>query len=214
MRTIVAGEMIWGMDATSPRRATDRLAQGVLITATLGACWLGMQAVHEFGHVAAAWASGGSVHHVVLHPFALSRTDVRPNPHPLAVAWAGPVIGTLLPCCLWLASRALNLHSAYLWRFFAAFCLVANGVYIGCGAMFGLGDAADILRLSERYWPPILFGVVSTPLGLLLWHGQGAHFGLGDARGRVDRRHAWMTAAVFLGIVLLELAGSTLWGSP
>ena len=51
-----------------------------------------MEAVHELGHVLAAWATGGLVTDVVLHPLTISRTDVRPNPRPLAVAWGGAVV--------------------------------------------------------------------------------------------------------------------------
>jgi len=31
-----------------------------------------------------------------------------------------------------------------------------------------------------------LFGAVSAPVGLWLWHGQGPHFGLGPAKGHVN----------------------------
>ena len=63
----------------------------------LVASWIGMQAVHELGHVLAASATGGTVQRVVLHPLTISRTDVSPNPSPLAVAWAGPLVGVILP---------------------------------------------------------------------------------------------------------------------
>ena len=39
-------------------------------TAT-AAAWYLMMIVHESGHVLAAWASGGRVARVILHPFAL-----------------------------------------------------------------------------------------------------------------------------------------------
>ena len=71
----------------------QRFQQVLLIVSMLALSWLMMQAVHEFGHVVAAWATGGAVTKVVLHPSALSRTDVEPNPQPLAVAWGGPLIG-------------------------------------------------------------------------------------------------------------------------
>jgi hypothetical protein len=53
-------------------------------------CWLLMQAVHELGHVLAAWATGGTVRKVVLLPWAFSQTQLAANPEPLVVAWGGP----------------------------------------------------------------------------------------------------------------------------
>jgi hypothetical protein len=54
----------------------DRLFQVILIAATLCLSWLGMMIVHELGHVLLAWASGETIFKVVLHPLAISRTDV------------------------------------------------------------------------------------------------------------------------------------------
>ncbi|WP_139228397.1 hypothetical protein [Planctomicrobium piriforme] len=68
-------------------------------------CWLGMQIVHESGHVLAAWATGGSVVAVDLHPLHISRTDVRPNPWPRVVIWSGPIWGVLTPGVMWLLAR-------------------------------------------------------------------------------------------------------------
>jgi hypothetical protein len=39
----------------------QRWPQLILILSMLVAAWLGMQAVHETGHVLGAWMSGGSV---------------------------------------------------------------------------------------------------------------------------------------------------------
>jgi hypothetical protein len=44
----------------------NRVHQVVLILSTLYGSWLGMQDVHELGHVAAAWLTGGRVSKVVL----------------------------------------------------------------------------------------------------------------------------------------------------
>src|SRR4051812_4407271 len=93
--------------------------------------WLGMQATHEFGHTCGAWITGGAVARVVLYPLTFSRTDLAQNPHPLLVAWAGPAIGILLPMILWLITAALRMPGVFVLRFFAGFCLVANGLYIG-----------------------------------------------------------------------------------
>ena len=74
-----------------------RLHQVLLIGTFLPLCWLAMMDVHELGHVVGAVATGGRVEKVVLDPLTISRTDVLPNPNPLLVVWAGPIVGVLLP---------------------------------------------------------------------------------------------------------------------
>ena len=59
--------------------------------------------------------------------------------------------------CCGLAA-GLRLPGAYLLRFFAGFCLVANGGYIGGGSFDRLGGAGQMLRHGS---PPWLLG----PLG-------------------------------------------------
>src|SRR5437764_5916291 len=108
-----------------------RLYQVVLIGSTLLGSWLGMQAVHESGHVLGAWATGGEVARVVLHPLTISRTDLARNPRPLPVTWAGPVVGVLLPLAALGLAAALRRPGVYLLRFFAGSCLIANGAYLG-----------------------------------------------------------------------------------
>src|SRR5947209_3664633 len=99
-----------------------------------------MQAVHESGHVLGAWFTGGRVSRVVLHPLAISRTDLSDNPHPLLVVWGGPVVGVSAPLLLWAGSAAVRLAGAFMLRFFAGFCLLANGLYIGVGSFDRVGD--------------------------------------------------------------------------
>jgi hypothetical protein len=191
---------------SSVSHSPARWPQIILIGSLLGASWLGMQIVHELGHVLGAWATGGTVVHVELKPWTISRTGVSPNPQPLVEIWAGPVIGVLLPATLWLAARVARLSWDYLLRFFAGFCLVANGCYIGCGVFLPVGDAADILRLSPARWPLGLFGIVTVVSGLALWNGLGERFRLGNAHGQVDRRHAVVCAAILIAIVAAEVA--------
>ena len=67
----------------------------------LGLSWVGMMVVHELGHVIGGMLTGGTVQRVVLPVLGFSRTDVKPNPSPGIVVWAGPVIGVLLPLAMW-----------------------------------------------------------------------------------------------------------------
>ena len=127
----------------------------------------------DLGHVLTAWATGGSVVRVVLHPVAISRTDVSPNPRPLAVAWGGPLLGVLGPLLLVIVSRFVAIKG-FDWRpyadFFAGFCLIANGAYIGLGSFGRIGDAGDLLRHGSPQWLLVAFGVSAIATGLLIWH--------------------------------------------
>lgn len=165
----------------------QRFPQIVLVVSTLLGSWLGMQAVHETGHVIGAQLTRGEVVRVVLHPLTISRTDLAENPSPLVVAWAGPAFGVAAPLLIWGVAVAARLPGAFVFRFFAGFCLIANGVYIGVGSFDGVGDCGQMLRHGSEMWQLWLFGLVNAPIGLLLWHGQGLHFGLGTARGKVNR---------------------------
>ncbi len=183
----------------------SRLHQALLIGTFMPLCWLAMQAVHELGHVVGAVATGGKVERVILHPLTISRTDVSPNPHPLLVVWAGPVVGILLPLGLVLAAKASTFKSAYLPQFFAGFCLIANGAYIGAGSFGRIGDAGDMLRHGSPIWTLWLFGAVSLPLGLYVWNGLGPHFGLGAASGKVDHRAAYVSCSLLVVTVIVEM---------
>lgn len=182
-----------------------RLYQITLIVSTLALCWLGMQFVHETGHVLTAWGSGERVNRVVLHPLTISRTDATHDRHPLLVIWGGPILGTLLPLCVLAVTRSVRSHWSFLLQFFAGFCLISNGAYLGVGSFEGMGDAGDLLRFGVSRWTLIAFGLVCVPTGFLLWHGIGPHFGLGEAKGRVDRRTALATLGLLLAVVLIEI---------
>lgn len=162
-----------------------------------------MQLVHESGHVLGALATGGRVTHVELKPWTISRTDVEPNPHPLVERWSGPIIGSMLPLAGWGIASMLRQSWAYLLRFFAGFCLIANGAYLGVGAFWPVGDAADILRVEPSRWPLVVFGTAAAAGGFALWHRLGPAFGLGPAGQGVNRREVvrvWCVAGVIIGI--------------
>lgn len=146
---------------------------------------------------------------VVLHPLTISRTDLAVNPHPLLVVWAGPVLGGLLPLGLWSVAIWLRLKEAFLARFFAGFCLVANGLYIGVGSFGRVGDCGEMLRHGSPVWVLWLFGGIATPLGLVLWHRQGRHFGWGPEAMEISRRSLIVSVltcfvSLLLGLVVGE----------
>ena len=191
---------------------TDSGRRWVLVAALVPLCWLGMQVVHGAGHVIAGWITGGTVKAVVLHPLVISRTDVEPNASPLVVVWAGPVVGVAAPILAWLAVRALRWSSAYLWRFFAGFCLVANGAYIGSGAFAPVGDAADLVRLGASEWSLGSFGVIAFAAGLALWNGLGLQFSFGREPGAIPAVHVWAVVASLVVLVAAELVWSGVTG--
>jgi hypothetical protein len=191
-----------------------RQHQLVLIAATLAFSWLAMQAVHEFGHVAAAIASGGQVAEVVLYPTAISYTRLSENPHPLFVAWMGPVVGIVLPLVASAIGRRWRCRGWYLLQFFAGFCLIANGAYLAFGSLNQIGDAGDLVRHGSPAWLLWLFGGITIPVGLWLWDGLGSHFGLGANAGRVERPAAYAMLAGLVAIVALELIFSSPAATP
>lgn len=180
-----------------------RFHQTLLIGTSLPLCWLMMMAVHELGHVSAAVATGGTVARVVLHPLAISRTDLSVNPNPAIVAWAGAIVGVLLPILTLAVFRVARLPGVFLMRFFAGFCLVANGVYLGIGSFDRVGDAGDLLRHGTPIGCLWLFGVLTAPVGLYLWHGLGPDFGLGSAHGNVEHGTAYVSAGLLAMTLIL-----------
>ena len=182
-----------------------RLHQIILVGSFIGFSWLAMQVVHEFGHILGAWLTGGTVSKVVLYPLTISRTDLASNPHPLSVVWAGPIVGSFFPFLVFLFARICRAPGIYLFRFFAGFCLTANGVYIGVGSFPGVADAGDMLRHGCPQWFLVVFGLVTVPLGLYLFHGIGPKFGVGEAGGKVSRSAAIVSLCLFLGIAAVEV---------
>jgi hypothetical protein len=181
----------------------SRVPQIVLIVSTALGSWLGMQLVHEFGHVLGAWLTGGRVARVVFHPLTISRTDLTHNPNPLAVVWAGPLFGATAPLFLWAFAAAIRRPWAFVLRFFAGFCLLANGAYIGGGSFHGVGDCGEMLRHGSELWQLWVFGAVTAPVGLWMWNNEGPHFGLGIARGQVNRSVACGSLVACAGLLVI-----------
>lgn len=182
----------------------NRLYQVILIVSFLGLCWLGMQAVHELGHVLAVLTSGGEVQQVVLYPLTFSRTDLAKNPYPLLTAAGGPVFGVFFPLVLYGIIKLAKLPGDYLFRFFAGFCLVVNGAYIAFGSGTGYVDSAELLRHGATRWMLVIFGLITIPAGIYLWHGLGPHFGLGKSKGQVDHTAAIACTVLLILVVLAE----------
>ena len=152
----------------------NRINQFVFLISFLLLCWFGMQAVHELGHVVGALVSGGEIQKVVLNPLSISQTEVFPNPHPLAVVWLGPALGCLMPWLFtWVIPREPKIAKK-LAEFFAGFCLVANGAYIGFGAFNGIGDCGVMLEAGTPFWILPLFGITTFFSGIYLWHQLGS----------------------------------------
>jgi hypothetical protein len=188
----------------------DRIFQILLMASAAGSSWLAMMVVHESGHVLNAWLSGGIVSKIVLHPLVFSRTDLSVNPHPLFVAWGGSIWGCLIPLGLLAVVHFIARTYRYLFAWWTGFCFIANGAYLACGWLFsGGGHAADdanvILQNGGARWQLVVFGLIAVPMGLWMWNGLGQYFGLGPARGKVDRKAAvGVTVALFV-LVVCEL---------
>ncbi|MBL7041797.1 MAG: hypothetical protein ISR77_24395 [Pirellulaceae bacterium] len=184
----------------------NRFYQVLLIVTSVGFSWLAMMIVHEIGHVLHALLSGGYVTRVVLSPWEFSRTDVSPNPSPLFVAWGGAAWGVLLPIAIWSFTRIVARSYSYLAAFFAGFCCVVNGAYIGAGTIVHAGDAGDMLRYGAAYWQLVLYGLVATASGFYLWNGLGSYFGLGKGNGEVDKSATIAMVIACITVLLAEVA--------
>lgn len=188
----------------------DRLFQCLLIVSCLALSWLGMMAVHELGHVVHLWLSGGTVNYVVLHPLAISYTHPGSDPHPLLTAVGGSLWGCVLPLAVFGLVRRAAPSRAYLARFFAGFCLVANGAYLAADAFMRGGDARQLIQYGTPPWLLVLLGVPAVAAGLWLWNGLGPKFGLGAGPSHVNRRDAVAVGLTLAAVVALELALSPL----
>jgi hypothetical protein len=197
-------------ESVSKETVRDRVIQTVLILSTLAISWLGMMVVHEFGHVLFGWLGGGIVSRVVLSPLEFSRTEMQKNPHPLFEAWGGALFGSILPLVMALVWRRSRWSAWYVFQFFAGLCLITNGIYLAVVSFIpNAADPGDLMRNGSPQWILVVFGIIAFPLGLFLWNRLGVHFGLGEARGKVNGR---VTMAVFALLIVLVLIEAVTYG--
>jgi hypothetical protein len=63
-----------------------------------------------------------------------------------------------------------------------------------------------MLRYGLSPWWLWIFGAVTVPAGLLLWHRLGPHFGLRRTVGKLSATAAYICLAVLVGLIVLGLA--------
>ena len=163
------------MNGSRSNRVLNKLLIAWFFLAVGFLAWLLMCGVHEFGHALHAWMSGGSVRKVVLHPLAISRTDVNADANLRFVAWGGFVWGTAIPLALWAATFRSGNRRRYYVEFFCGFCLAANGAYLTTGMW---SPAGDTWVLRSRGESPVVMAVVGAVLaaaGIWQWHRLDKH---------------------------------------
>lgn len=180
--------------------------QFVLILSLVIVSWLGMQIIHELGHVLGAILTGAKISKIILHPLAISHTMLEANPSPLIVVSLGPVVGILGPLILLVLLHLIESRLEYLVRFFAGFCLVANGVYVGFGPGDSLADSGIMLANGVPRIVLIAFGVLATAAGFALWNGQSKHFGFQGHE--INRKDPYLALVFLIAVVCLELVFS------
>ena len=181
----------------------------VLIATWLPFCWLVMQLLHELGHLVAAWLLGVevvrfhfgllTVSHTMLNDAGQSQATL------LAVTWAGSIMGMLLPLVIWGGVALFRLREAFLARFLAGFCLVANGCYLLCGPADGYADTGVLLANGAMRWQLAIVGILGIALGFLLWNRQGSHFGIGPTPCPIRRQSIAVSVICLVSMILFAL---------
>ncbi len=143
------------------------------VLALLASAFLAMEAVHEFGHVVCAWASGGRVVAVEIPLIGTSQTFVAPNPNEALVAEGGAVFGVVIPLLACGLSRLFRkgVPEGALEIFRGLCVLIANGVYMSVGLQAKRNtDAGDLVHLGVPGIAMIGYGAIAIVGGLLIWH--------------------------------------------
>lgn len=94
--------------------------------------------------------------------------------------------------------------------FFAGFCLIANGAYLSIGVFDRVGDCGEMLRTGSPAWLLMAFGVVTVPLGFLVWHRLGSLNNFLADPARIAARTTYAVLGLLVVLVVVEVALS--WG--
>ena len=104
-----------------------------------------------------------------LRSASLRSTLFPDSKYPLIDAWAGAIIGVIVPLLIFLILKKLNRQNYFI-SIFTGFCFLANGVYLGFAWVDKVGDTGEILRHGGNVISMILFGLITTSTGLFIWH--------------------------------------------
>jgi hypothetical protein len=181
-----------------------RIRQFLLIAGLVWSSWLCMMLVHESGHVIGARFTRGQVKQVVWHPFVFSRTDVEPNPSPIVEVWAGPLVGCAIPFALFLLTKPIRWRLKYMLSFFASFCLIANGFYIGIGSIEPIGDTRQLVHLGVSRITILAFGIVTSSIGFWMLNAVSPELGFGHKRLIPPRTDATVSLCFAACITLIS----------
>lgn len=141
--------------------------------AALVACYvsfIAMEAVHEFGHVFHAWLTGTQVVDVSIPLLGFSATRVGAGNYETFIVAGGPTWGVAIPvlACGLAYFFAQNVPEPL--KFFAGFCLIANGLYLALGCGLPATDAGKLVRMRFSIITLVGLGIFATAAGLLIWH--------------------------------------------
>lgn len=106
--------------------------------------------LHELGHALAAWAIGGTVQRIVVHPFSWSSTLYETVPsHPLLVHSAGVIFAVLVGVLLLVLRWSWYNPWAELLSLTAICAIIDNGIYLIVDSTLGAGgDGTSLLAMG------------------------------------------------------------------